>query len=147
MRRCIASVEVFGPDGNLLEFWSPKVESRAPMPAQDTAASPAPARPRGPPDAGGGGVDGVVTKVRDTCGVPVGVTTSAEIEPDPGRRLTLVHAARALGRAPTSSPSPPTLPRWFESSFDISLAKPTPRRSTWQASYLAYTPATRVADL
>src|SRR5215207_5814936 len=35
-------------------------------------------------------VDEVVTKVRDACGVPVGVTTSAEIEPDPERRLELV---------------------------------------------------------
>jgi uncharacterized protein (DUF849 family) len=37
-------------------------------------------------------VDEVVTKVRDACGVPVGVTTSAEIEPDPERRLELVRA-------------------------------------------------------
>ena len=35
-------------------------------------------------------VDEVVTKVRGACGVPVGVTTSAEIEPDPERRLELV---------------------------------------------------------
>src|SRR5918994_218816 len=40
-------------------------------------------------------VDEVVTKVRDACGVPVGVTTSAEIEPDPERRLALVRAWRA----------------------------------------------------
>src|SRR5215213_11382890 len=40
-------------------------------------------------------VDEVVTKVREACGVPVGVTTSAEIEPDPERRLELVRAWRA----------------------------------------------------
>jgi uncharacterized protein (DUF849 family) len=40
-------------------------------------------------------VDEVVTKVRAACGVPVGVTTSAEIEPDPERRLGLVRAWRA----------------------------------------------------
>jgi uncharacterized protein (DUF849 family) len=39
-------------------------------------------------------VDEVVTKVRGACGVPVGVTTSAEIEPDPERRLELVRAWR-----------------------------------------------------
>ena len=39
-------------------------------------------------------VDEVVTKVRDACGVPVGVTTSAGIEPDPERRLELVRAWR-----------------------------------------------------
>jgi len=37
-------------------------------------------------------VDEVVTKVRGACGVAVGVTTSAEIEPDPERRLELVRA-------------------------------------------------------
>ena len=37
----------------------------------------------------------MVTKVRDACGVPVGVTTSAEIEPEPERRLELVRAWRA----------------------------------------------------
>ena len=40
-------------------------------------------------------VDEVVTKVRSACGVPVGVTTSAEIEPDPERRLELVRAWHA----------------------------------------------------
>ena len=40
-------------------------------------------------------VEEVVTKVRDACGVPVGVTTSAEIEPDPECRLELVWAWRA----------------------------------------------------
>jgi uncharacterized protein (DUF849 family) len=35
-------------------------------------------------------VNEVVRKVRGGCGVPVGVTTSAEIEPDPKRRLELV---------------------------------------------------------
>lgn len=39
-------------------------------------------------------MDEVVTKVRGACGVPVGVTTSAEIEPDPERRLELVRAWR-----------------------------------------------------
>jgi uncharacterized protein (DUF849 family) len=39
-------------------------------------------------------VAGVVTKVRAACGVPVGVTTSAEIEPDPERRLGHVRAWR-----------------------------------------------------
>ena len=37
-----------------------------------------------------GAVDGAVARVRRACGVPVGVTTSAEIEPDPERRLRLV---------------------------------------------------------
>ena len=40
-------------------------------------------------------VDEVVREVRDACGVPVGVTTSAEIEPDPERRLEFVRAWRA----------------------------------------------------
>ena len=40
-------------------------------------------------------VDEVVREVREACGVPVGVTTSAEIEPDPERRLELVRAWRA----------------------------------------------------
>jgi len=39
-------------------------------------------------------VDEVVTKERSACGVAVGVTTSAEIEPDPERRLELVRAWR-----------------------------------------------------
>jgi len=39
-------------------------------------------------------VDEVVARVRDACGMPVGVTTSAEIEPDPERRLELVQAWR-----------------------------------------------------
>jgi uncharacterized protein (DUF849 family) len=37
-----------------------------------------------------GAVDGAVARVRRACGVPVGVTTSAGIEPDPERRLRLV---------------------------------------------------------
>ena len=41
-----------------------------------------------------GVVDEVVKKVRAACGVPVGTTTSAEIEPDPERRLVLVRAWR-----------------------------------------------------
>src|SRR3712207_6766630 len=49
-----------------------------------------------------GVVEEVVTKVRDACGVPVGVTTSAEIEPDPERRLALVRAWRAPDYASVS---------------------------------------------
>jgi uncharacterized protein (DUF849 family) len=41
-----------------------------------------------------GAVDGTVARVRRACGVPVSVTTSAEIEPDPERRLRLVGAWR-----------------------------------------------------
>lgn len=41
-----------------------------------------------------GVVDEVVKKVRGACGVPVGTTTSADIEPDPERRLGLVRAWR-----------------------------------------------------
>jgi len=37
-------------------------------------------------------VDAVVTAVRDACGVPVGVSTGAWIEPDLGRRLELIAA-------------------------------------------------------
>jgi uncharacterized protein (DUF849 family) len=37
-----------------------------------------------------GVVDAVVTTVREACGVPVGVTTGAWIEPDAERRLALV---------------------------------------------------------
>lgn len=40
-------------------------------------------------------VDEVVRSVRGACGVPVGVTTSAQIEPDPERRLEPVRAWRA----------------------------------------------------
>jgi uncharacterized protein (DUF849 family) len=40
-------------------------------------------------------VDYVVTRVRDACGVSVGVTTGAWIEPDVGRRAALVRAWRA----------------------------------------------------
>jgi uncharacterized protein (DUF849 family) len=40
-------------------------------------------------------VDEVVIRVRDACGVPVGVTTGAWIEPDPERRVELVRAWRA----------------------------------------------------
>jgi uncharacterized protein (DUF849 family) len=40
-------------------------------------------------------VDETVVKVRDACGVPVGVTTGAWIEPDLERRLELVAAWRA----------------------------------------------------
>lgn len=37
-------------------------------------------------------VNEVVAVVRRACGVPVGVTTSAEIEPDPERRIALVRS-------------------------------------------------------
>lgn len=40
-------------------------------------------------------VDPVVARVREACGVPVGVTTGAWIEPDVGRRVELVRAWRA----------------------------------------------------
>jgi uncharacterized protein (DUF849 family) len=40
-------------------------------------------------------VDAVVRAVRDACGVPVGVSTGAWIEPDLDRRLALVRAWRA----------------------------------------------------
>jgi uncharacterized protein (DUF849 family) len=40
-------------------------------------------------------VDHVVTRVREACGVPVGVTTGAWIEPDVERRVELVQAWRA----------------------------------------------------
>ena len=40
-------------------------------------------------------VDEVVRRVREACGVPVGVTTGAWIEPDPERRVELVRAWRA----------------------------------------------------
>ena len=40
-------------------------------------------------------VDAVVARVRDACGVPVGVSTGAWIEPDLDRRLELVRAWRA----------------------------------------------------
>jgi uncharacterized protein (DUF849 family) len=66
-----------------------------------------PASPRGPARSTGtraiprgarrwvrGSSTKVVKKVRDACGVSVGVTTSAEIEPDPERRLELVRAWR-----------------------------------------------------
>ncbi|MHB8648234.1 MAG: 3-keto-5-aminohexanoate cleavage protein [Thermomicrobiales bacterium] len=40
-------------------------------------------------------IDAVVREVREACGVPVGVTTGAWIEPDLPRRLALVRAWRA----------------------------------------------------
>jgi uncharacterized protein (DUF849 family) len=71
--------------------------------ARDAACVAAGARalhlhPRGPEgretlDAGV--VNEVVTEVRRACGVPVGVTTSAEIEPDPERRLALARSWHA----------------------------------------------------
>ena len=72
--------------------------------AQDAAACVAagaraihlhPRDPEGRETLEGGVVEEVVREVRDACGVPVGVTTSAEIEPDPERRLELVRAWRA----------------------------------------------------
>ncbi len=71
--------------------------------AQDAAACVAagaraihlhPRDPEGRETLEAGIVDEAVTKVRDACGVPVGVTTSAEIEPDPERRLELARAWR-----------------------------------------------------
>jgi uncharacterized protein (DUF849 family) len=47
-------------------------------------------------------VDEVVTKVRDACGVPVSVTASAEIEPDPERRIEFVRAWRVPDYAPVN---------------------------------------------
>ena len=49
-----------------------------------------PRDPEGQETLDAGVVDEVVREVRGACGVPVGVTTSAEIEPDPERRLGLV---------------------------------------------------------
>jgi uncharacterized protein (DUF849 family) len=40
-------------------------------------------------------VDAVVHRVREACGVPVGVTTGAWIEPDIARRVELVRGWRA----------------------------------------------------
>jgi uncharacterized protein (DUF849 family) len=54
-----------------------------------------PRDPEGRETMDAGIVDVVVTKVRSACGVPVGVTTSAEIEPDPERRLGLVRTWQA----------------------------------------------------
>lgn len=42
-------------------------------------------------------VDDVVSMVRATCGVPVGVSTGAWIEPDVGRRVALVRSWRSPG--------------------------------------------------
>jgi uncharacterized protein (DUF849 family) len=49
-----------------------------------------PRNPEGRQTLEAGAVDGAVVRVRRACGVPVGVTTSAEIEPDPEHRLRLV---------------------------------------------------------
>jgi uncharacterized protein (DUF849 family) len=51
-------------------------------------------------------VDEIVARVRDACGVPVGVTTGAGIEPDPQRRLELVRAWRAPDYATVSLSEP-----------------------------------------
>ena len=53
-----------------------------------------PRDPEGRETLDAGVVDEVVRDVRGACGVPVGVTTSAEIEPDPGRRIAVVKAWR-----------------------------------------------------
>lgn len=53
-----------------------------------------------------GAVDGVVARVRHACGVPVGVTTSAEIEPDPERRLRLVGTWREPDHASVNLSEP-----------------------------------------
>ena len=53
-----------------------------------------PRDPEGRETLDAGVVNAVVAEVRRSCGVPVGVTTSAEIEPDPGRRIALVKAWR-----------------------------------------------------
>ena len=42
-------------------------------------------------------VDAVVAAVRDACGVPVGVSTGAWIEPDLGRRLELIGGLERAG--------------------------------------------------
>jgi uncharacterized protein (DUF849 family) len=39
-----------------------------------------------------GAIDAAVRRVREACGVPVGVATGAWVEPDPGRRADLVSA-------------------------------------------------------
>src|SRR5215213_900349 len=54
-----------------------------------------PREPKGRETLDAGVVDEAVRGVRGACGVPVGVTTSAEIDPDPERRLELVRAWRA----------------------------------------------------
>jgi uncharacterized protein (DUF849 family) len=51
-------------------------------------------------------VDEVVVKVRDACGVPVGVSTGAWIEPDLERRLELVQAWRAADYASVNVSEP-----------------------------------------
>src|SRR5829696_7600546 len=54
-----------------------------------------PRGPEGRETLDAGVVNEVVTEVRRACGVPGGVTTSAEIEPDPERRLALVRSWHA----------------------------------------------------
>jgi len=51
-------------------------------------------------------VDEVVVKVRDACGVPVGVSTGAWIEPDLDRRLELVRAWSAPDYASVNMSEP-----------------------------------------
>jgi uncharacterized protein (DUF849 family) len=52
-------------------------------------------------------VDQVVVRVREACGVPVGVTTGAWIEPDVDRRVALVRAWTAPGPARPGGPAAP----------------------------------------
>ena len=54
-------------------------------------------------------VDAVVAAVRDACGVPVGVSTGAWIEPDLERRLELVGGLERARTTPRST-SPRTAP-------------------------------------
>ena len=54
-----------------------------------------PRGPEGRETLDAGVVNEVVTEVRRACGVPFGVATSAEIEPDPERRLALVRSWHA----------------------------------------------------
>jgi len=54
-------------------------------------------------------IDAVVREVREACGIPVGVTTGAWIEPDLSRRLALVHAWRAPDYASVNLSEPGSL--------------------------------------
>lgn len=54
-------------------------------------------------------IDAVVQEVREACGVPVGVSTGAWIEPDLPRRLALVRARRAPDYASVNLSEPGSL--------------------------------------
>ncbi|MDQ6604001.1 MAG: 3-keto-5-aminohexanoate cleavage protein [Chloroflexota bacterium] len=54
-------------------------------------------------------IDAVVQEVREACGVPVGVSTGAWIEPDLPRRLALVRAWRAPDYASVNLSEPGSL--------------------------------------